>query len=120
MKKISADQIEPGMVLAEDLIDMNGRTLLKKGAHISETIVPHFQKWGFTEIMIESEEEEDTGPPPVVGYQVFKRSWNSVEKEIDHKFELVIKEPHMLELKEFILNHFKTIRESYRGRSEED
>jgi hypothetical protein len=50
MPYVSIDQIKPGMVLAADVLDTNGRMLLSKGKGIEANHINIFKMWGVTEV----------------------------------------------------------------------
>jgi len=59
MATIAVEQIEPGMVLASDLKDLNGRFLLSKGVKLSEKHLKSIKIWGVVEADIDGLTEED-------------------------------------------------------------
>ena len=56
MPFISTNQIKPGMVLAADVLDTNGRLLLAKGKTIDASHMNIFKMWGVPEVSIEQGE----------------------------------------------------------------
>lgn len=59
MGVISLDGIKPGMILAGDVKDRNGRALLSAGAEITEKHLRIFKMWGILEAHIQGGEQED-------------------------------------------------------------
>ncbi len=59
MAIINVAQIEPGMILASEVRDMNGRLLCGAGVEINEKHISIFRAWGVTEADIKGIEEED-------------------------------------------------------------
>jgi hypothetical protein len=59
MGKINISDVRAGMVLAADVTDRNGRTLLAKGVEISDKHVRIFKMWGITEADIQGVALED-------------------------------------------------------------
>ncbi len=59
MTVIAVGQIEPGMVLAADLTDGNGRFLLSKGVQLSDKHLKIIKTWGVVEADIEGITEQD-------------------------------------------------------------
>ena len=49
MGKLNLDEIQPGMVLSADVVDRNGRVLLKGGLEISEKHLKILKQWGITD-----------------------------------------------------------------------
>lgn len=59
MGVLSFDAIKPGMVLANDVKDRNGRILLSAGAVITEKHLRIFKMWGVLTVSVQGEGEED-------------------------------------------------------------
>lgn len=53
MPYISIDQLKPGMVLATDVTDTNGRLLLSEGQSIAHKHVGIFKMWGVPEVQVQ-------------------------------------------------------------------
>ncbi|MBI5474627.1 MAG: hypothetical protein HY961_20000 [Ignavibacteriae bacterium] len=58
MGKLNLDEIQPGMVLAADVIDRNGRVLLKSGLEVNEKHLKILKQWGVTEADITGVDRE--------------------------------------------------------------
>lgn len=58
MPIILIDNIEPGMVLADDVADRQGRTLLKAGVELTEKHIKVFKTWGVAQINIVGDANE--------------------------------------------------------------
>lgn len=52
MGTIHINMLEPGMVLADEVRDLNGRLLLEKGKTIQPKHFKRFKTWGITEVDI--------------------------------------------------------------------
>jgi hypothetical protein len=59
MGKINIGDVRGGMVLAADVLDRNGRTLLAKGVEVSDKHLRIFKMWGITEVDIQGVALED-------------------------------------------------------------
>ncbi len=59
MAILSLDAIKPGMVLAGDVKDRNGRALLSAGAEITEKHIRIFKMWGIHSAPIQGEDKEN-------------------------------------------------------------
>lgn len=59
MGKINISDVRGGMVLAADVQDRNGRTLLAKGVEVSDKHLRIFKMWGITEVDIQGVALED-------------------------------------------------------------
>ncbi len=60
MGVVSLDAIKPGMILAGDIRDRNGRVLLSTGAEITEKHIRLFKMWGIHTASIQEGEKEDS------------------------------------------------------------
>ena len=86
MKMAKISELRPGMVLAQPLQDLAGRTLLKEGAELTESYIERISKWGFEAVAVEGGEDEPEELTPAVGYQVEGRSWDEVRAEVERRF----------------------------------
>ncbi|NOZ38329.1 MAG: hypothetical protein GXP11_09770 [Gammaproteobacteria bacterium] len=70
MEKILLDNVETGMELDADVVDQQGRVLLKAGVILNEKHLRVFNTWGILEISIkggvESKEEKKNYPPELI------------------------------------------------------
>ncbi len=70
MAKILLDNVEIGMELDADVVDRQGRVLLKTGVILSEKHLRVFNTWGILEVEIkgdaEAEEKKKNYPPELV------------------------------------------------------
>lgn len=66
MGVISLDAVNPGMVLAGDVKDRNGRILLSAGSEITEKHLRIFKMWGILSVQIQGSEKEDLSPKATV------------------------------------------------------
>jgi len=83
------------MILSEDIRDLRGRLLLKKGQKIREDHIRVFKMWGVTEVNIYGDigiqGKTETSIPP----EVFRET----EKKLKHKFRHVdLSHPAIAEL----------------------
>jgi hypothetical protein len=49
---VPTNKLEPGMLLAEEVKDVNGRRILAKGKRIDSSQIKNFKIWGITEVNI--------------------------------------------------------------------
>lgn len=63
MSLIHVDKIQPGMRLAADVRDQNGRVLLAAGHELTERHVRIFRMWGVTEAEIKRDDRDDALVP---------------------------------------------------------
>jgi hypothetical protein len=87
------------MVLAEDLRDLAGRTLLKAGTELTASYVEHIRRWGFEGVEVEADGDAAGAVPPAIGYPVAGRSWDEISAEIEKRFSRSGTDPTMARLK---------------------
>ena len=63
MPMITLENLEPGMVLAGEVRDRNGRLLLGEGAELEAKHLLIFRTWGIVEAAIAGEDLPDTSVP---------------------------------------------------------
>ena len=61
MSKIPTDKLIPGMLLANDVRDRNGRLLLKAGAELSDKHLHILRTWGIVEAEVAGVDENLEG-----------------------------------------------------------
>jgi hypothetical protein len=54
MRKISLEQLTPGMKLAQDVINFSGQVLLYKGNPLQSKDIKNFKAWGIVEAAVEN------------------------------------------------------------------
>ena len=59
MGLIAVDQLKQGMILADDVVDINSRLLLKKGGTVESKHIRMFKMWGVGEVYVEGKVEAD-------------------------------------------------------------
>lgn len=63
MGVVSIDNLAPGMMLAADIHDRNGRLLIRSGAELTDKNILVLRTWGVIQVDIEGVEEEDDHCP---------------------------------------------------------
>ena len=53
---ITVDQLKEGMVLAEDVLDVNSRLLLKEGGTVEAQHIRMFKMWGVGEVDVQGKD----------------------------------------------------------------
>ncbi len=91
-KKISTDQITPGMVLTKPIVGNNGMVLLAEGTELNEKWIDRLETMGVTGVWIDG-----TGEPPVPLAEALA--------SLDERFATVLKEPHMEALRDIVRVH---------------
>jgi len=62
---IGVDDLEPGMVLAENVNDAQGRLLVPQGTELTERHLRAFQLWGVLGVRVRGAEGEEPPTPPI-------------------------------------------------------
>jgi len=74
-------QVRPGMVLAEDVRDVNGRLLLSRGKTIGAEHIRIFKMWGVSRVAVRGETEPAADPPGVDPRQL-----EALRRELEPRF----------------------------------
>jgi hypothetical protein len=61
----SLEDLKPGMILAADLVETDGRLLLPLGTVLTDRHLRYFQMWGVLGVEIEGDDAEAEKPAPV-------------------------------------------------------
>jgi hypothetical protein len=64
MIKLSVTNIRPGMILAKDVKDLNGRVLLPANQEVLLKHAKIFKKWGITQVFIIDDRKKPDGDSP--------------------------------------------------------
>lgn len=80
MSKVSAENLIPGMVLAADVRDRNGRLLLKEGVELTDKHLHILRTWGTVEadIVNAGDHQENSAIATAIAPEV----WAAIEGEI--------------------------------------
>ena len=100
MKKLRTDQLQPGMVVAKDIMDITGKLLVAKGVTLSEQLIPRLSQRGVDLVWVESDEEEISLSPKEI-----ERIKEEIRENLDKRFRLVAQDPIMSGLKEKIIGY---------------
>ncbi|BBO90907.1 HDOD domain-containing protein [Desulfosarcina ovata] len=73
MAYIPTRQLKPGMILSEDVADVNGRLLLAKGQAIGANHLTVFKMWGVPEVAVDQDENVPADPAPALDPAVMRR-----------------------------------------------
>jgi hypothetical protein len=94
---INLEDIQEGMILADDIKDRNGRVLLAGGSKISEKHLRVFRMWGVTEADIQGIEREELAANIVA--QLDPSLLKEAENETRERFyHLKMDDPFIMEL----------------------
>jgi HD-like signal output (HDOD) protein len=70
---VYTDKIKPGMVVAEEVRDVNGRLLLGKGSSIQPSHIRIFKIWGITEVKVHGEIGIKDDPQPQIQPELLEK-----------------------------------------------
>lgn len=73
MGLIRINQINPGMILAADVLDRTGRVILRAGLHLTALHLKTLKSWGVSEADIQGAENEKLEVKPEVSAPVDAR-----------------------------------------------
>ena len=99
MRDISAGEAKVGDVVAEPLINSQGRVLLPKGAKLSAAVLSRLQGWGVHELKIEVEAAADAATA------MDENSGSALEEELEIRFSEWADDQIMVQIKQIALGH---------------
>ena len=65
MVRVKSEELQPGMVVAGDVKNIDGMLLAPAGCELSERQIDILQTWGVTEVEIEASEEQARARDPL-------------------------------------------------------
>ena len=101
IKKISVEQAQPGMILAQEVVRDNGVLLCTKGTALTDKLLSMLKRLNFETVRIEVGSTES----PAERAERLARE----EAQLDHRFSRVASDPVLAALKQALL---KRIRET--------
>jgi len=84
MGRLNLDEIQPGMLIASDVLDRNGRVLLKQGLQITEKHLTILKQWGVTDADIEGVSREEINAQAIEALD--KDALSKAESEYEELF----------------------------------
>ena len=112
MGTLYTDKLEPGMVLAEEVRDVNGRLLLGEGNSIEPSHIRIFKIWGITEVNVRGE----VGKKEEVTADVEPELLEKIKERMRHVFSQVDRDhPAINEIFRLSIEH-----RSHNGSSEKE
>ncbi|MBW2408521.1 MAG: HDOD domain-containing protein [Deltaproteobacteria bacterium] len=112
MGTVYTDKLKPGMVVAEEVRDVNGRLLLGKGNSIQPSHIRIFKIWGITEVKVHGEIGIRDIPVPHIQPELIEK----IEKKTLYAFSHVdMEHPAIKELFRLSVEH-----RSHNGNSEKE
>ena len=95
MREIAVGQAEVGDVVAEPVVNEQGRVLLPKGAKLSPAVLSRLQGWGISQLQVEGDDaaDEDDGDT------------SALIEALEHRFAEWEGDELMLEIKRVARTH---------------
>ncbi|MFH1672050.1 MAG: hypothetical protein ABIF87_01280 [Pseudomonadota bacterium] len=101
-KSISVDTLEPGMVLAKEIVGNKGNLIVGKGVELSDRMIAHLKRLGVKKVFIETEEEAVQMDPERAQVLI-----DEMEGTLNSRFRRVRDIPVMNELKNILFDHMR-------------
>jgi hypothetical protein len=97
VRQINISDARPGMVLAQDVLNMTGMVLLRKGAILTERHVKMLRTWGVTAIAVEGGAETPSQPTTqqVTPSEAIEKLKQVIEQRLQLVFSRAIDDPLM-------------------------
>jgi hypothetical protein len=99
---LSVDDLKNGMVLSEDVLDINARLLISKGQKITPKQIRVLKIWGITEVDVVGEKDQTNTETPQADPEIIqevKESTKEIFKNVD------LKHPAIKEIFELSVDH---------------
>lgn len=98
-KLITMDKLTPGAVLADEVLSMNGQTLLKKGVTLTPRHITLLTTWSIQGVFVESaaDDEPDPAAEPAIGqdpqispaFKKFQSEFDSIGANLYQSFDII-------------------------------
>ncbi len=111
--KTPVSELQPGMVLAQQIQDDKGRTIMPEGARLTPMHIKRLEKWGVDSVLIDTEagakgegKKEDAGKAALQAASSEDRDkMRSVAVAVQERFSNIGDNPVMNELKRLTVRH---------------
>ena len=84
MFAVPTDKLKPGIILAEEVRDINGRLLLAKGNEIDDNHIRIFKIWGVSEVTVEGQAQNSDKFDPELNPEIFEKAYDRVRALFRH------------------------------------
>ena len=81
MQTISVEQAKVGDVLAEPLLNREGKVLLPKGARLSPAVVSRMQGWGISTLAVDGSGSSESDGPAAERVEELERRFAGLEDD---------------------------------------
>lgn len=109
MKKITAAEAQAGDIVAEPVLNEQGRTLLPEGSRLSAAVISRLEGWGVHELTIKS---DDPDPAAEAGASDSADGDEGLLAALDHRFEAWADDATMMRIKSIARRHLASVRRS--------
>ena len=100
MKKLRTDQLQSGMVVAKDIMDITGKLLVAKGVTLNEPLISRLAQREIDIVWVKSDDQEvSLSPKEIAGIK------EEIKEDLDKRFSLVAQDPIMRGLKERMFDY---------------
>ena len=79
MYAVPTDKLKPGIILAEEVRDINGRLLLAKGNEIGDNHIRIFKMWGVSEVTVEGRAQHSDKFGPEINPEIFEQVYETTK-----------------------------------------
>ncbi len=112
-KRYTVEELRPGMILAQQVDDDQGRTIMPEGARLTPMHIKRLQKWGLDSVVVAENDAGDPESSSIVSAQGTIESASGEEREtmrriaeeVQQRFRDVDDDPVMAELKRLSVRH---------------
>ena len=106
MRTITAAEAEAGDIVAEPVVNDQGRTLLPKGARLSAAVLSRLQGWGVEQLAIEG----DADPAAVEPEAAAPEPDEDLLAALDHRCSAWEEDATMMRIKDIARRHLSSLR----------
>ncbi len=112
-RRLNLAELQPGMIVAQTILDNAGRTILQEGGRLTPLIISRLEKWGVTTVVIKTDDSGVMAKPQAAAAAVDAASASEADREFMRqvaeaaieRFRNVENDPLMLELRKLAVAH---------------
>lgn len=108
MRRIAAGEAQAGDIVAEPVVNDQGRTLLPKGARLSTAVLGRLQGWGVNELCVEG---QASGSETQGSDTEEAEADAGLLEALEHRFADCEDDPAMMRIKHIAHRHLSTLRQ---------
>ena len=106
MRTVTAAEARAGDIVADPVVNDQGRTLLPKGTRLSATVLSRLEGWGVHELYVEG--EDDT--PVIEDGAVVTEADADLLSALEHRFSEWEGDATMMSIKDIARRHLSALR----------